>query len=81
MSDKFKKKTIIVLTEAAFLSYPPYLHSSLLCMSCVFSDINIIITYKNLNIIEEGNRGLTTQWPITSTSHNLLASDLISLPP
>ena len=50
MSDKMKKKTIIVLTKASYLSITPLLltptHTPpLVFLLCVCSDINIVIAY------------------------------------
>ena len=48
MSDKIKKKAIVVLKDANYLSYhppPSYLTYPLVCLLCEFSDINIIVEY------------------------------------
>ena len=61
LSDKIKKKTIIVSTKAAYLSYhlpTPYLHSPLVCLLCVYSEINIIISYTKENQERRGNPSL-----------------------
>ena len=55
-----KKNTIIVLTKVSYLSYhpPPYIHSSLMCLLCVWLDINIIISYTTVSRRAYENRGL-----------------------
>ena len=57
MSDKMKKKTIIVLTKAVYLSCHPYLNSHMMRLLCACSDINVIISYTTVSRISEGNIG------------------------
>ena len=83
MSDKMKNNSIIVLTKAAYLSYrppPQYINSSLMCLLCVCSDINIIIEYTTVSRREEENKDSSMQQPTTDTSQNPLVSDLIYPP-
>ena len=47
--DKIKKKTILVLTKSAYISYqpPPPPPTPLVCLFCVWSEINTTISYKS----------------------------------
>ena len=57
MIDKIKNKTIIVIKNQLILVITPYLHSPLVCLLCVCSDINIIIAHTKESRIAEENRG------------------------
>ena len=62
--------TIIVLTKAGYISYhpppPPYLHSPLMCLLCVCSNINILISYIKVSVISEGGVGLLAAMKIAA---------------